>query len=146
MSKIFCIALLSMLLLVACSKEGNVSKKLNGSWELAQYKLTLLDGISEYAVCDGQLKIEPSETLDWNNAFELSINFDFPSVSGSSSEKGFYRIRQKGEFLDASYRDSNNLETHLLDYRIMVLNRSDLQLEFRDTNGRINYLTFRRLN
>ena len=146
MKRIFLIVFLPLILVIlSCDKEKSTSKKLNGDWELKQYKITLLDGISEFAVCTGELKISTTDFEDFNNSFMLQLNYEFPSITGSSIEAGYLRIKQKGDFMDASYRDGGNTESHILEYRIMVLNKTDLQIEYRDTNNLVNYLTFRKI-
>lgn len=115
---------------------------MHGDWELVQFKITLQNGISQYPVSSGTINISESE----NNKMDFisSIEYTLFSQFISENKSGTMELRDNGSYINVLILDENDAEIGTEDHRIMVLTKTDLQLEYSDADGRLRNLTFRK--
>lgn len=135
--------LVIVLLLSSCDKEKSISKKLTGEWELTLFKITLQNGLSQYPESSGNLKIVESDG-EVDNSFQSQMSFDLSGNPETETKTGTIQLRDNGNYMNVSILDANNVQIGTEDHRIMVLTKTDLQLEFADEFGRLRNLTFRK--
>jgi hypothetical protein len=136
------IIMLGVTLLFACDKATNASAKLDGEWELISYKLTISNGMSYLGTGDGSLIFSDIESENSDRTYLFQFN---QSVNGAvmiKEEAGFFSVSYEPGFPELSMNTSTGTSTS---YRILTLNKSDLQLEGSDSLGRIHTFLFRRL-
>ncbi len=117
---------------------------MEGTWELKSYKITFLNGISEYAGCSGILEVKETDQDGWDNKMIRTFDFTFPSLTGSEQTMALMKFRGKGDYIDVGILDQNDSIVFIEDHRILMLNRSDLQLIYADQNGKFHTLIFKR--
>lgn len=113
-----------------------------GEWELVQFKISLQDGITQYPESIGQMKISEGE----NNQMNFTSELDYTLLIENFLEvkSGTMDLRENGDYMNVVLLDANNSQIGTEDHRIMVLTKTDLQLEYYDANGRLRNLTFRK--
>lgn len=130
--------------LTSCNKDKHTSKKLNGDWELILLKMTLDNGISEYPVSNGNLKISENQNDQGNNSFQSDLYFELNGIDHTEIKSGFLQLRDNGGYMNATIIDGSNTQIAIEDQRIMVLTSTDLQIEYSDEQGRLRSLTYRK--
>jgi hypothetical protein len=129
-------------LFTSCDKETSVAKKLLGEWDLVAFKITLQNGINQYPESHGDLII-----TEGNNApldFSSTHHYTLLGTEIVESKSGFMQLKDNGNYLDVTLLDENDLELGLEAHRIMVLTKTDLQLEYTDSEGRLRNLTYKK--
>lgn len=117
---------------------------MEGTWELKSYKITFQNGISEYAECSGILEVKETDQDGWDNEMIRTFDFTFPSLTGSEQTMALMKFRGKGDYIDVGVLDQNDSIVFIEDHRILMLNRSDLQLIYADQNGKFHTLIFKK--
>jgi hypothetical protein len=128
----------------ACDKEKQVTKKMIGEWELVQFKITLQDGTSQFPASTGKLIIVDSEDIQHQLKYNSQLDYTLFGNATEEIKTGFIVLRDKGNYLDATVLNESNTEIASEDHRIMVLTKTDLQLEYSDLEGRLRNLTYRK--
>ena len=120
--------LVTFLILLACSKEKSIERKLDGNWLVT--KVRIQDG--EGFIYDDTI---PSGELSFNAQNKLvsgKVKFDYSTISLTSLEDSLqlndfdYQLNTEE---DRFFADSANLR---YDFRILSITKSDLQIEYYD--------------
>jgi len=135
-----------LLLLLACDKERQTSRKIKGQWEMVHVKMTLPDGLSEYGSGTGTWIIEDSEEENYQCSMQRSTAVSFPSAYYQESVTGYMTFKNKGKNIDVFLTDTNNSILFQEEHRILILTKTDLQVEYRNSNNVYITQTFRRKN
>jgi hypothetical protein len=127
-----------------CDKVTQTEKNLAGEWQIVSYKHMDTEGLLEYAVVNGFIKFEPCTDTSIACPYSISISYDFPSASGTTSENGTYEVIEKGKFMNI--QNSNSFDSIIATYRCRILTetKTDLELEFSDAGGNIHTYIFNR--
>jgi hypothetical protein len=138
------IILLTLLLgLTGCDKQKRAGKKLAGDWELVSIYKTDWDGMTEYpSTFSGTFSFDDYDADSSN--YTLKITADFNSSNGNYDQHGTYKMTDKGDYMYISTLDSNGLLTSYIKYRILMLNSTDLQIEFTSVDAYYHMMIFRR--
>lgn len=113
-----------------------------GEWELVQFRISLQDGVTQYPESTGLMEISESE----NNSMSFTSELDYTLLGENFIEvkSGTMELRDKGNYMNVVILDESNTVISTEDHRIMVLTKTDLQLEYADGAGRLRNLTFRK--
>lgn len=129
--------------LTRCDKQKRAGKKLTGDWELVSIYKTDWEGMTEYpSTFNGTMSFDNYEADSSN--YNLKINADFNSSNGIYDQHGTYKITDKGNHMYISTLDPNGGVTSYIKYRILMLNSTDLQIEFTSVDAYYHMLIFRR--
>ena len=131
-------------LLLSCDKQKQAASRLSGNWELLSYKLTDNEGLSYYSNQPGTMSFDYCESDPVSCNFSWKIGYSFPSVSGSIDQSGTYKVINKGDFMELTVPDASGNSVVTYEARILVLTKTDLELEFYDTLARMNSMIFSR--
>jgi hypothetical protein len=129
-----------LLLHVGCSKQNRVQKKLDGIWHLTEYRFKTVQGFNYYPEASGELFFE-----NCGNdlcAYSMNIAFAHPKLTGTRVEAGAYSLNDDAGVLSMiPYDISNNPEPAKV-HNVMLITRTDLNLEYVDELGRAHYYLF----
>ena len=122
------IYLATFLILVACSKEKSIERKLDGNWLVTKVRIQDSEGFTyDDSIPSGELSFNAQ-----NKLVSGKVNFDYSTISLTSLEDSLqlndfdYQLNtDEGRF----YADSANLR---YDFRILSITKSDLQIEYYD--------------
>jgi hypothetical protein len=144
MGKIVFLFIISLAIFTSCDKVTQTEKNLAGEWQIVSYKLMDTEGLLEYAVVNGSITFENCTDASIPCPYTISINFDFPSFSGNTTENGTYEVIEKGKFMNI--QNSNSFDSIIATYRCRILTetKTDLELEFSDAGGNIHTYIFNR--
>ena len=120
--------LATFLILVACSKEKSIERKLDGNWLVTKVRIQDSEGFTyDDSIPSGELSFNAQ-----NKRVSGKVNFDYSTISLTSLEDSLqlndfdYQLNtDEGRF----YADSANLR---YDFRILSITKSDLQIEYYD--------------
>jgi hypothetical protein len=132
------------LLITSCDKQKRTSKKIDGEWEITSYKLTDTEGLSEYAVCSGSYIFNSCENKSASCGYSCAIAFEFPSITGTAIQSGIFEVLPDGGYMDVTTINSSNIVISSYNYRILILTKTDLHLEFTDSTFKIHSLIFKK--
>lgn len=132
------------LFFTSCDKQKRTTKKIDGEWEITSYKLTDTEGLSEYAACSGSYIFNSCENKSTSCGYSCALAFEFPSITGTAIESGIFEVLPDGEYMDVTNIDSLNAVISLYNYRILILTKTDLHLEYTDATFKIHSLIFKR--
>lgn len=133
---------LSVLLLLSCSKEANVSKKLSGDWNLTSYRRTDSEGLITYPEASGTAEFISYDKGQDSSNYHFDISCALPDVD-TNLYTGTYKLVEKGDFMYLAELDSLNQVNSYIKYRILTLTKTDLEIEF-SQNSNTDILLFRR--
>lgn len=133
-----------IIFLLSCDKQKKAARKIAEKWEIVTYKVTDLEGLSEYATCSGTMTFDACDNNATTCTYRSQINFVFATYSGSNNENGTFEVNEKGDYMDVSSFDVSNILISKYNYRILTLNKTDLQLTFTDSLGFIYMYIFKR--
>lgn len=122
------IYLATFLILVACSKEKSIERKLDGNWLVTKVRIQDSEGFTyDDSIPSGELSFNAQ-----NKLVSGKVKFDYSTISLTSLEDSLqlndfdYQLNtDEGRF----YADSANLR---YDFRILSITKSDLQIEYYD--------------
>lgn len=132
------------LMFVSCDKQKQTAKSLEGEWEITSYKLTDIEGMSEYAAVQGSLIFDYCKDVGVSCSYSINITHAFPSSTGNTINNGTYQVIEKGDFMNVTTLDQNNDTTSTYKYRILTQTKTDLQLEYADTLSRFHSFIFKK--
>ena len=138
------IIMLGVTLLFACDKATNASAKLDGEWELISYKLTISNGMSYLGTGDGSLIFSDIESENSDRTYLFQFNQSVNGAAMIKEEAGFFSVSYEPGFPELSMFPVSGTTTS--SYRILTLNKTDLQLEGSDSLGRIHTFLFSKVN
>jgi hypothetical protein len=133
-----------LLLLFGCDKEKQTSRKIEGEWTLIHIKITFPDGLSEFGTGTGTLIISESDQDAYQRKFERITDVTFPSSTYQEMSKGYMNFKNKGNYSDTYLMDESNTIVFQEEHRILMLTKTDLQIEYSNSTGRFITQTFRR--
>lgn len=136
--------ILFFVLFISCDKQKRSAKELAGEWEIKSIKKTDAQGLSEYATCTGSMIFGSCDDHLAPCDYTLSLSFTYPSGSGTTIQNGTFETVEKGDYMDITTLNSNNVETSKYNYRILTLTNTDLQLVFTDSAAIIREYIFKR--
>lgn len=118
----------TLLILVACSKEKSIERKLDGNWLVTKVRIQDSEGFTyDDTIPNGELSFNAA-----NKLVSGKVKFDYSTITLASLEDSLqfndfnYQLNtDEGRF----YADSANLR---YDFRILSLTKSDLQIEYYD--------------
>lgn len=140
----FFFVVFALVFLTACNKDKTIARKLSGEWELVLFKISLPDGTSQYPVSTGTLDITEEDAKHGKSTFSSSLHFSLLGSDNTEIKNGKLELRENGNYLSVSVLDTNDQIIASEYHRIMVLTKTDLQIEYSDDLGRLRNLTFRR--
>ncbi len=125
---------------VSCDKQKQSARQLAGTWELTSYKVKNAEGLSTYDTGSGIFHFDKCSKNTLQSTFTFSATLVFPSAAQSSiSQQGTYEMIEKGDYITVKQLDALGVEIGVYTYRILVLTKTDLELEYPDNLG--NYIT-----
>jgi len=125
----------------SCSKEKKISKELSGSWQLVTYKRTDAEGLISFPTALGEIQFNPYEGYSDSSTYMMDIIPSNPGIFDTLNQKGTYRLIDKAAYMFISEIDSADQVISYLKYRILTLNRTNLEIEY-SKNGNTNILLF----
>jgi hypothetical protein len=132
--------LLLLIFISSCDKQKQSARKLAGTWELASYKVKNAEGLSTYATGTGIMHFDECTNNPIQSTFTFNATLSFPNVPQSNiSQQGTYEMIEKGDYMTVKQLDNTGTEIGVYTYRILVLTKTDLELEYPDNLG--NYVT-----
>ena len=136
--------ILLFFLFVSCDKQKKTSKKLNGEWEIQNYKFTNQEGLSFFSTCSGSMSFESKKNYTDPNPYTLEFTYNFSSGIDTIKQKGTFDVTQKGDYMIITTVNSLNEVTSTYEYRILTRTNTDLQLEYSDYTGCSHMYIFKR--
>jgi hypothetical protein len=133
-----------VLLTASCDKEKIATKKINGTWEITTYKRTESNGLSFFATVSGEMTFTEVDRFKSPSLFKSSISYSFDTDNGVYNENGEIEMIDKGAYMNVIKYNASNIPIDTLNYRILTMTNSDLQLEYSDTISRIHNLIFKK--
>ena len=144
MRKIVFLFIILLAIFTSCDKVKQTEKNLGGEWQIVSYKHMDTEGLSEYAVVNGSIKFENCTEASNSCLYSISINYNFPSSSGTTTENGTYEVIEKGKFMNIQKSNSPDPSAATYRCRILTETKTDLELEFSDAGGNIHTYIFNR--
>jgi len=137
-------ALFTLLILlwvfVSCDKQKQSARQLAGTWELTSYKVKNAEGLSTFATGTGSIHFDRCVKNTLQSTFTFSATLVLQSAAQSIiSQQGTYEMIEKGDYMTVKQLDALGVEIGVYTYRILVLTKTDLELEYPDNLG--NYIT-----
>lgn len=136
--------LLLSLLIISCDKQKRSAKDLAGEWEITSMVKTDPQGLSEYATCSGTMTFESCDDHLAPCAYSLSLSHTYPSGSGTTIQNGTFETTEKGDYMEITTLNANNVQTSIYTYRILTLTNTDLQIAFTDSAYFVREYIFKR--
>ena len=116
------------LILVACSKEKSIERKLDGNWLVTKVRIQDSEGFTyDDSIPNGELSFNAE-----NKLISGKVKFDYSTITLASLEDSLllndfeYQLNADE---DRFFADSANLR---YDFRILSITKSDLQIEYYD--------------
>jgi hypothetical protein len=134
------------MLFSSCDKQKRTAKKLAGEWEIYSIKKTDPLGLTEYATCSGTMTFGSCEDHLAPCDYTMSLSFTYPSGSGTTIQNGTFEPVEKGDYMNVTTLNSDNVQTSVYNYRILTLTKTDLQIIFTDSANYIREYIFKRKN
>ena len=136
------LSLLLITITLGCNKVKRIEKKLSGNWNVIAYTFQNQNGLSYKYTSSGTFSFSSCETEYCNYSLQLSYNVDGIDVQENSS--GTYTVLEDAEHFDLLKVDQTN-NISLIPGRILHINNSQLETEFRDETGN-HYLVLEKSN
>ena len=144
MKKVVCFFLL-LVLFTSCDKQKQSARQLSGTWELTSYRIKDSEGLSTYATGTGEIHFDECNETPIKCTYQFNASLTLPGLSLTQIiEQGTYEMIEKGDYMTVKKLNGAGNELGSYTYRILVLTKTDLELEYPDNLG--NYITmiFRR--
>jgi hypothetical protein len=127
-------------ILISCDKQKQSARQLAGTWELTSYRVKNAEGLSTYATGTGNIHFDKCIKNSIQSTFAFHATLSFPNVTESTiHQSGTYEMIEKGDYMTVKQLDTLGIEIGVYTYRILVLTKTDLELEYPDNLG--NYIT-----
>lgn len=118
----------TLLILLACSKEKSIERKLDGNWLVTKVRIQDSEGFTyDDSIPNGELSFNAE-----NKLVSGKVKFDYSTITLASLEDSLllndfeYQLNADE---DRFFADSANLR---YDFRILSITKSDLQIEYYD--------------
>jgi hypothetical protein len=135
------VTLLFLLIFIgSCDKQKQAARQLEGTWELTSYKVKNAEGLSTYATGSGTIHFDNPSSDPIKSTFQFTASLTIPGLAQSTiNQQGTYEMIEKGDYMTVKQLDASGAEIGVYTYRILVLTKTDLELEYPDNLG--NYIT-----
>ncbi len=131
--------LVLLLLLMGCDKQKSILKKIVGEWNIVNYNKTDSEGITtKYSNCTGTIDFEAN-----NGIFTMDIFHQNNGLYDTINANGNFQLNENGSIIQFDNTVGLNLGNKV-NYRILTLTNTDLQIEGGDTLGNIKTYLFSR--
>jgi hypothetical protein len=138
--KIVAIFFFLFILFTSCDKQKQSARQLAGTWELTSYKIKDSEGLSTYATGTGEIHFDACSDTPIKCTYQFNASLTFPGIPLTQVvEQGTYEMIEKGDYMTVKKADALGNELAGYTYRILVLTKTDLELEYPDNLG--NYIT-----
>lgn len=130
--------------IISCDKQASEAKKLHGKWKILSYSKMDSQGLIEYAS-------ELSGTMNFDEltadsaSYSESIVCTFPSTTDTFIQNGTFKMIEKGDFMYVSSLDPTGQLLSYAKYRILIVNKTDLEFEFTASSGNLHTLIFEKV-
>ena len=139
MKVVVCFFLL-LVLVTSCDKQKQSARQLEGTWELTSYRMKDSEGLSAYATGTGEMHFSACSETPIKCTYHFNASLTFPGIPLTQMvEQGTYEMIEKGDYMTMKKLDALGNELGSYTYRILVLTKTDLELEYPDNLG--NYVT-----
>jgi hypothetical protein len=139
MKVVVCFFLL-LVLVTSCDKQKQSARQLEGTWELTSYKIKDSEGLSTYATGTGEIHFDKCPDTPIKCSYQFNASLTFPGIPFTDLlEQGTFEMIEKGDYMTIMKLDTAGNELGSYTYRILVLTKTDLELEYPDNLG--NYIT-----
>jgi hypothetical protein len=129
----------------SCDKQKQAARQLKGTWELTSYKVKNAEGLSTYATGSGTMHFDNPASNPIKSTFQFNAALTFPGLPESTiSQQGTYEMIEKGDYMTVKHLDALGAELGVYTYRILVLTKTDLELEYPDNLGNFVTMIFSR--
>lgn len=136
--------ILSSFSLISCDKQASEAKKLQGEWKILSYSKMDTQGLTEYAsALSGTITFD--ELSSDSSTYSENILCTFPSSIDTFIQNGTFKMVEKGDYMNVSTLDATGQMTSYLKYRILIVNRTDLEFEFTTPSGYLHTLIFEKV-
>ena len=142
--RLISVLFLLFIVLLACDKERQTARIIEGDWNLVHMKATFQDGLSEYGTGSGTLSITKSDLESYQCKFVRQTDVEFPSLSYQDANSGYLNFKNKGKHIDSYLVDGTNSISFQEEQRILMLTKTDLQIEYLTVQGFFVTQTFKR--
>ena len=133
---------LFLFIAVSCNKVKRIEKKLAGDWEIIAYTFQNANGLSYKYPASGTFSFNDCESEYC--AYALQLNYEVNSNTLQKTSAGEYTMLSDAEYFELKRNNSDGSIT-LISGRILHINKSQLETEFKDENG-IHYLVLEKTN
>lgn len=116
------LTLLSIILLVSCSKQKLISKRISGEWKPVSLRINEKNGIAEYVDATGRFNVKSNSKNENKGTYSLDIKFEYLGQVKSLQESGNYEIKDN-EFYRTNDSLSNSKAT------VNYSNKEDMELD-----------------
>jgi hypothetical protein len=138
--KAFITLFILLWVLISCDKQKQSARQLAGTWEMTSYRVKNAEGLSAYATGTGNIHFDKCIKNSIQSTFVFHATLSFPNVAESTiHQNGTYEMIEKGDYMTVKQLDTLGTEIGVYTYRILVLTKTDLELEYPDNLG--NYIT-----
>lgn len=125
--------LIVSLIVISCSKTKKTVNKLEGEWQVHEYKVTNSNGLTYFYPADGTITFKNfSENIC---DYFIDITYDNQGTTYSKNESGTLILHEDGEYYDMNRINADESTTVLEDGRIVLLTSDDLKTHFGDEFG-----------
>lgn len=138
--KIVSYLFLLLVLVASCDKQKQAARQLTGTWELTSYRIKDSEGLSTYATGTGEIQFDACSETPITCTYQFNAALTLPGLPLTQMmEQGTYEMIEKGDYMTVKKLDALGNELGSYTYRILVLTKTDLELEYPDNLG--NYIT-----
>lgn len=131
---------LLFVLFASCDKQKQTARQLAGTWELTSYRIKDSEGLSTYASGTGEIHFDACSETPITCTYQFNAALTLPGLPLTQMmEQGTYEMIEKGDYMTIKKLDALGNELGSYTYRILVLTKTDLELEYPDNLG--NYIT-----
>ena len=131
---------LLLVLFTSCDKHKQSARQLAGTWKLTSYKIKDSEGLSTYSTGTGEMHFSACSETPIKCTYHFNASLTFPGIPLTQMvEQGTYEMIEKGDYMTMKKLDALGNELGSYTYRILVLTKTDLELEYPDNLG--NYVT-----
>ena len=125
--------LMVSLLVISCSKTKKTTNKLEGEWQVYEYKVSNSQGLTYFYTAEGTITFKNfSENIC---DYFIDITYDNQGTIYSKNESGTLILHEDGEYYDMNRLNADETTTVLEDGRIILLTSDDLKTYFGDEFG-----------
>jgi hypothetical protein len=130
--------------LTSCDKQAIEAKKLRGEWKILSYNKMDTQGLIEYA-SESSGTMTFTELSADSSTYSQNILCTFPSSTDTFIQNGTFKMIEKGDYMYVSTLDPTGQLLSYTKYRILIVNKTDLEFEFTTSSGHLHTLIFEKV-